>query len=293
APRRERAVPLPADGASGRRSGAPPGRGDVPRAPAAGREERRGAPGARRAGAARPARQADDRARALGGDGTRARRARRHARPRDRARSRPLRAQQADRAVARERAGGRPGRHRARAGGARRMSGALTGQVALVTGGSRGIGRAVALRLAAAGATVVVNYRENAPAAEETVRLIAAAGGRASAACFDVGDAEAVRVGVQHIVDAAAKAGVIGFTKSLAREVAARGVTVNAVAPGLVETDMTAGLDDQQRGFYTNVIPAGRIATPEEISAAVAFLASPEAGYITGQVLHVNGGLYM
>ena len=249
------------------------------------------------------------------------------------------------------------------------MSGALTGQVALVTGGSRGIGRAVALRLAAAGATVVVNYRENAPAAEETVRLIAAAGGRACAARFDVGDAEAVRVGVQNIVDehgrldllvnnaglavdalllrlkeedwervlrtnltgvfhctkaavramvrarygrivnltsvvaemgnagqvayAAAKAGVIGFTKSLAREVAARGVTVNAVAPGLVETDMTAGLDDQQRSFYTNVIPAGRIATPEEISAAVAFLASPEAGYITGQVLHVNGGLYM
>ena len=249
------------------------------------------------------------------------------------------------------------------------MSGALTGQVALVTGGSRGIGRVVALRLAAAGATVVVNYRENAPAAEETVRLIAAAGGRASAACFDVGDAEAVRVGVQNIVDergrldllvnnaglavdalllrlkeedwervlrtnltgvfhctkaavramvrarygrivnltsvvaemgnagqvayAAAKAGVIGFTKSLAREVAARGVTVNAVAPGLVETDMTAGLDDRQRSFYTNVIPAGRIATPEDVAAAVAFLASPEAGYITGQVLHVNGGLYM
>jgi len=249
------------------------------------------------------------------------------------------------------------------------MSEALAGQVALVTGGSRGIGRAIALRLAAAGATVVVNYRENAPAAEETVRLIAAAGGRASAARFDVGDAEVVRVGVQNIVDehgrldllvnnaglavdalllrlkdedwervlrtnltgvfhctkaavramvrarygrivnltsvvaemgnagqvayAAAKAGVIGFTKSLAREVAARGVTVNAVAPGLVETDMTAGLDDQQRAFYTNVIPAGRIATPEEVAGAVAFLVSPEAGYITGQVLHVNGGLYM
>jgi len=249
------------------------------------------------------------------------------------------------------------------------MSEALAGQVALVTGGSRGIGRAIALRLAAAGATVVVNYRENAPAAEETVRLIAAAGGRACAARFDVGDAEAVRVGVQNIVDehgrldllvnnaglavdalllrlkeedwervlrtnltgvfhctkaavramvrarygrivnltsvvaemgnagqaayAAAKAGVIGLTKSLAREVAARGITVNAVAPGLVETDMTAGLDDRQRSFYTNVIPAGRIATPEDVAAAVAFLASPEAGYITGQVLHVNGGLYM
>ena len=81
------------------------------------------------------------------------------------------------------------------------MSETLAGQVALVTGGSRGIGRAIALRLAAAGATVVVNYRENAPAAEETVRLIAAAGGRACAARFDVGDAEAVRVGVQNIVD--------------------------------------------------------------------------------------------
>ena len=249
------------------------------------------------------------------------------------------------------------------------MSGALTGQVALVTGGSRGIGRAIALRLAAAGATAVVNFRENSAAAEETVGLIAAAGGRSSTSRFDVGDAEAVRVGVQNIVDehgrldllvnnagvsvdalllrlkeedwervlrtnltgvfhctkaavramvrarygrivnltsvvaemgnagqaayAAAKAGVIGFTKSLAREVAARGITVNAVAPGLVETDMTAGLDDRQRSFYTNVIPAGRIATPEDVAAAVAFLASPEAGYITGQVLHVNGGLYM
>ena len=249
------------------------------------------------------------------------------------------------------------------------MSGALTGQVALVTGGSRGIGRAIALRLAAAGATAVVNFRENSAAAEETVGLIAAAGGRSSTSRFDVGDAEAVRVGVQNIVDehgrldllvnnagvsvdalllrlkeedwervlrtnltgvfhctkaavramvrarygrivnltsvvaemgnagqvayASAKAGVIGFTKSLAREVAARGITVNAVAPGLVETDMTAGLDDRQRSFYTNVIPAGRIATPEDVAAAVAFLASPEAGYITGQVLHVNGGLYM
>ena len=249
------------------------------------------------------------------------------------------------------------------------MSGALTGQVALVTGGSRGIGRAIALRLAAAGATAVVNFRENSAAAEETVGLIAAAGGRSSTSRFDVGDAEAVRVGVQNIVDehgrldllvnnagvsvdalllrlkeedwervlrtnltgvfhctkaavramvrarygrivnltsvvaemgnagqvayAAAKAGVIGLTKSLAREVAARGITVNAVAPGLVETDMTAGLDDRQRSFYTNVIPAGRIATPEDVAAAVAFLASPEAGYITGQVLHVNGGLYM
>jgi 3-oxoacyl-[acyl-carrier protein] reductase len=92
---------------------------------------------------------------------------------------------------------------------------------------------------------------------------------------------------------AAAKAGVIGFTKSLAREVASRGITVNAVAPGFVATDMTAGLSDEQKMFYTNVIPAGRIATPDEVAAAVTFLASPAAGYITGHVLHVNGGLYM
>jgi len=249
------------------------------------------------------------------------------------------------------------------------MSATLADRVALVTGGSRGIGRAIATALAADGATVVVNYRENTAAADETVAQIAAAGGSAAAARFDVADAEQVRVGVQNIVDrhgrldilvnnaglsldtlllrmkeedwervlqtnltgvfhctkaavramvrarygrivnltsvvaemgnagqvayAAAKAGVIGFTKSLARELASRAVTVNAVSPGLVETDMTSGLSDEQRIFYTNVIPAGRIAAPQEIAAAVAFLASPAAGYITGHVLHVNGGLYM
>jgi 3-oxoacyl-[acyl-carrier protein] reductase len=92
---------------------------------------------------------------------------------------------------------------------------------------------------------------------------------------------------------AAAKAGVIGFTKSVAREVASRGVTVNAVAPGLVETEMTAALASEQKALYANVIPAGRMAAPEEVAAAVVFLASPAAGYVTGHVLDVNGGLYM
>jgi 3-oxoacyl-[acyl-carrier protein] reductase len=249
------------------------------------------------------------------------------------------------------------------------MTYVLAGQVAVVTGASRGIGRAVAVALGAAGATIVVNYRTQGEAAEDTAARITGDGGKAVAACFDVGDAEAVRVAMQNVVDregridilvnnaglshdglllrlkdedwervlrtnltgvfhctkaalramvrarygrivnltsvvaamgnagqaayAAAKAGVTGLTKSLAREVASRGVTVNAVAPGFVETDMTATLSAEQKAFYTNVIPVGRIATPEEVAAAVLFLASPAAGYITGHVLHVNGGLYM
>lgn len=247
--------------------------------------------------------------------------------------------------------------------------GTLQGQVALVTGGSRGIGRAIVSELAAAGAEVVVNYVTNQQAAEETVELVQRGGGAATAVPFDVADADAVRASVQAVVDrtgrldilvnnagsavdalvlrlkeeeweralrvnltgvfhcskaalramlrgrygrivnvtsvvaemgnagqaayAAAKAGVTGFTRSLAREVAGRGITVNAVAPGFVETGMTAALSEAQRTFYTNVIPAGRIARPEEVAGAVTFLASPAAGYITGHVLHVNGGLYM
>ena len=92
---------------------------------------------------------------------------------------------------------------------------------------------------------------------------------------------------------AAAKAGIIGFSKSLAREVASRGITVNAVAPGFIETDMTGGLAEEQRARMRDGIPLGRLGRPEDVAAVIAFLASPGAGYITGETIHVNGGLHM
>ena len=92
---------------------------------------------------------------------------------------------------------------------------------------------------------------------------------------------------------AAAKAGMIGFSKSLAREVGSRGITVNVIAPGFIDTDMTRALDDAQKATLNGQIPLARLGQPEDIAAAVAFLASPEAGYITGETLHVNGGMYM
>ncbi len=240
---------------------------------------------------------------------------------------------------------------------------------ALVTGSSRGLGRATAIELAARGHPLVVHYVRSEGPAAETVQEIEAAGGRAVAVGADVADAEgcdrllraateafgpvAVLVnnaGVtadglamrmkddawQRVLDTnltgafrlsrgvlramlkarwgrivnlssvvarmgnagqanyvASKAGLIGLTKALAREVSGRGVTVNAVAPGFIESDMTDALPDELKASYLTQIPAGRFGTPHDVAAMVAFLAGDEAAYVTGQTLSVDGGLTM
>jgi len=243
----------------------------------------------------------------------------------------------------------------------------LSGRVALVTGASRGIGRAIAMKLAAQGATVVAAARERNAAA--TVDEIVAAGGKAEVASVDVAEAAAIEALVAGTLErhgqidilvnnagitkdqlllrmkradwdaviatnltgafaltqavlkpmirqkggrivcissvvgqsgnagqanyAASKAGLIGFAKSVAQEVASRNITVNVVAPGLIETDMTRAITGGAREEWAARIPLKRLGTPDDIAAAVCFLASPEASYITGQVLAVNGGMYM
>jgi len=248
---------------------------------------------------------------------------------------------------------------------------ALKGRIALVTGGSRGIGRAICIALAARGAHVIVNYASRDDAAHETVSLIEEAGGQALISGFDVSDAGATAAEIkrlgkelggldivvnnagiavnglfmrfkaddwQRVMDvnvtgafnvskaavglllkarehgriiqissvigeignagqaayAASKAALFGLTKSLAKELAPRGVCVNAVAPGYIATDMTAAhLPEEQQAKLVEAIPLGRVGDPQHVADAVAFLAGPEAAYITGQVLRVNGGLLM
>ena len=131
----------------------------------------------------------------------------------------------------------------------------LAGKTALITGAAHRLGRAIALSLARAGVNVVIHYHRS--------------------------------------TDAAAKAGVMGFTRSLSREVGSRSITVNTVAPGFIDTDMTRGLPEAQQQALLAQIPLGRLGRPEEVAQTVAFLASPAAEYITGQTLHVNGGMYM
>jgi 3-oxoacyl-[acyl-carrier protein] reductase len=245
----------------------------------------------------------------------------------------------------------------------------LTNRIALVTGGSRGIGRAVCLKLASMGANVGINYVANPNAAKETLQRIEATGAKGFIVQFDVADAGSVQENIKEIINtygqidilvnnagitrdglmarmkeddwdsvldtnlkgaflcskavmrtmmkkkwgriinvssvvgfvgnggqvnySAAKAGLTGLTKSMARELAGRNITVNCVAPGYIVTDMTDGLTENVQEALMAQIPLGTLGTVEDVAASVGFLASSDSNYITGQTLHVNGGMYM
>jgi len=249
------------------------------------------------------------------------------------------------------------------------MFAGLTGKTALVTGASRGIGRAIAIALAEAGADVAINYSGSQDAAAETAQAVEALGQRAIVLQANVGKSSEFEAMVKQVVDTfgsidilvnnagitrdnlimrmkeeefdqvietnlkgvfngikavtrqmmkqrsgriinissivgtignpgqanyvAAKAGVIGLTKSAARELATRGITVNCVAPGFIETDMTNKLAEETRTKLAEGIPLARLGSPEDIAGAVRFLASDAAAYMTGQTVHVDGGMYM
>jgi 3-oxoacyl-[acyl-carrier protein] reductase len=244
----------------------------------------------------------------------------------------------------------------------------LKGKVALITGGSRGIGKAIAKRLASDGATIVINYTQNEEAANQTKKEIEESGGEVITSKFDVSDFDTVHQEIDKIIEkfgglhilvnnagitkdtllmrmkeedwdnvisinlkgifnctkavtrnmfkqregriinltsvvgemgnsgqsnyAASKAGIIGFTKACAREMASRGITVNAVSPGFIKTDITDELPEEIKKDYISRIPLNRFGTPEDIAGAVSFLASDDAAYITGEVFRINGGIY-
>jgi 3-oxoacyl-[acyl-carrier protein] reductase len=245
----------------------------------------------------------------------------------------------------------------------------LEGKIAVVTGGSRGIGRAICIRLASMGALVYINYVNRSDAAEETKEMIQTAGGRAEIVRFDVAESKAVEDAFKSIIAeagvidilvnnagitrdglmarmkesdwdevmntnlkgaflcakaaskvmmkkkwgriinissvsgvagnpgqvnySAAKAGLIGLTKSMAREYASRNITVNSVAPGYIETEMTEYLDEKAQEQIKLEIPLATLGRVEDVAGAVAYLASEDGRYITGQTLHINGGMYM
>jgi 3-oxoacyl-[acyl-carrier protein] reductase len=245
----------------------------------------------------------------------------------------------------------------------------LNGKNALVTGGSRGIGRAISIRLASMGAHVFVNYVSNPAAAEETLKMIKDAGGSVDIVAFNVADADSAQDAIKKLIKeagsldilvnnagitrdglmarmkeedwdavldtnlkgaffcakaaarammkkrwgrivnissvigfagnagqvnyASAKAGMLGLTKSMAREFATRNITVNAVAPGYIVTDMTSGLPEEIQEKIKAEIPLATLGRVEDVAGAVAYLVGDDGEYVTGQTIHVNGGMYM